>query len=56
MSNGEYFMFCIGFIASAGMFYNIGIIRTQRKYLDKVLDLSVKYHRHMNASAEERNQ
>lgn len=48
MTNGEYFMFCIGFIASAGMFYNIGVIRAQRKYLDKVLSLSVKYHQHMN--------
>lgn len=48
MTNCEYFMFCIGFIASAGMFYNIGVIRAQRKYLDKVLSLSVKYHRHMN--------
>lgn len=48
MSNGEYFMFCLGFIGSAGMFYNIGVIRTQRKYLDKVLSLSVKYCQHMS--------
>lgn len=56
MSNGEYFMFCLGFIASAGMFYNIGIIRTQRKYLDEVLELSRKCHAHMAANSLERLQ
>lgn len=45
MTNGEYFMFLLGFLASAGMFYNIGVIRTQRKYMDEVLDLSARFER-----------
>lgn len=49
-------MICIGFLASAGMFYNIGIIRTQRKYLDEVLELSRKYQAHMAADFLERLQ
>lgn len=39
MSNGEYWMFLFGFIASAGMFYNVGRISASRKYSREIYDL-----------------